>query len=536
MRVDDPRPHPSTLSDYIAVVRRRKWVVIQAVILVPVAAVFLSLQQHKVFESSAQVLLSRQNLSTNLTGTPDPSLFVQADRVSQTQADLARVAPIARQVVEKVHANGLTAAGLLHSSSVTELPNADILVFTVKSAHPALSKRLAYAYARQFTVFRRRLDTAQLHLARARVQKQLAQLGKKGQTGSALYNTLSSRSDLLATMETLGTSSAHVVQKPLGSAQVQPKPARNAFVGVALGLILGLALAFLLEALDSRARNAEEISERLGGLPLLARLPTPSRKLRSAGQLAMIAAPDAPEAESFRMLRTQLDLARLEHPARTIVVSSAVAQEGKSTTAANLAMALARAGRRVVLVDLDLYQPMLGEFFSLSGPGVTDVVLGTADLGDALVPIQISSQLDGYVDGLPSNGNGAARLLSGSLEVLPAGQSPPDPGDFINTQALSEVLRRLEERADTVLIDTSPLLQAGDAMALSTKVDGLLLVVRLNVLRQKMLAELARVLGRTPATKLGFVLTDVPLEPGYGYPYRRSYQAGDKAPAKDTTR
>src|SRR6476646_9571502 len=536
MRVDHAQPHPSTLSEYIAVVRRRKWVVLQAVLLVPVAAVVLSLQQHKVFESSAQVLLSRQNLSTNLTGTPDPSLFVQADRVTQTQADLARVEPIARKVVEKVHANGLTAAGLLRSSSVTELPNADLLVFTVRNADPALSRRLASAYAQQYTIYRRRLDTGSLQRARAHVKARIAQLAREGQTGSALYNTLSSRNDLLATMETLGTSSAHVVQQPMGSAQVQPKPARNAFIGVALGLILGLALAFLIEALDSRARAADEISERLGGLPLLARLPTPARKLRSAGQLAMIDAPDAPEAESFRILRTQLDLARLEHPARTIMVSSAVAQEGKSTTAANLAMALARAGRRVVLVDLDLYQPMLGEFFSLSGPGVTDVVLGTADLSDALVPIQIPSQLDGYLDGLHPNGNGAARLLDGSLEVLPAGQIPPDPGDFMNTQALRDVLRRLEERADTVLIDTSPLLQAGDAMALSTKVDGLLVVVRLNVLRHRMLAELARVLERTPATKLGFVLTDVPVEPRYGYAYRRSYQPGDRAPAKDITR
>ena len=217
------------------------------------------------------------------------------------------------------------------------------------------------------------------------------------------------------------------------------------------------------------------------------------------------------------------------------MVSSAVAQEGKSTTAANLAMALARAGRCVVLVDLDLYQPNLGEFFSLSGPGVTDVVLGTADLSAALVPIQIPSQLDGYRDGLHSNGNGAVRLNDGSLEVLPAGEIPPDPGDFMNTQALREVLQRLEERADTVIIDTSPLLQAGDAMTLSTKVDGLLVVVRLNVARHKMLAELARVLGRSPATKLGFVLTDVPVEPGYGYAYRRSYQAREKAPARDIT-
>ncbi len=93
----------------------------------------------------------------------------------------------------------------------------------------------------------------------------------------------------------------------------------------------------------------------------------------------------------------------------------------------------------------------------------------------------------------------------------------------MNTQALRDVLRRLEERADTVIVDTSPLLQAGDAMTLSTKVDGLLLVVRLNVVRRKMLGELARILERTPATKLGFVLTDVP--PGARLRLRARVQA-----------
>ena len=309
----------------------------------------------------------------------------------------------------------------------------------------------------------------------------------------------------------------------------------NVIIGIALGLILGLGLAFLLEALDSRVRGAEEISARLGGLPLLARLPKPGRKLRSKGQPTMLAVSDPPQAESFRILRTQLDLARLEHPTKTIMVTSAVVEEGKSTTAANLAVALARAGRRVILVDLDLYRPSLGEFFSLSGPGVTDVVLGTAELSDALVPIPMAADLDGHSDGSHPYVNGDARLYDGSLDVLPAGQIPPDSGDFMNTSALRDVLQRLEERADTVIVDTSPLLQAGDAMTLSTKVDGLLLVVRDGVVRRRMLGELARLLESTPATKLGFVLTDVPVEPGYGYTYRRGYGPSEKGPARQVT-
>jgi Mrp family chromosome partitioning ATPase/capsular polysaccharide biosynthesis protein len=533
--VDDVQPEQSTLNDYIAVLKRRKWIIIQATIIVPVAVYALSMLQPKAYQSSAQVLLSRQNFSSNLTGTPDPSLFIPADRWTQTQVDLARTAPLASQVVKNVHVRGLTANGLLNSSSVSEEANADILDFTVKNRNPALSRRLASEYARQFTVYRRQLDTAAMKAAQAQVQARLAQLAKNGQKGGALYNSLSSRNDLLESMIALQTRNAYVVQEPTGSAQVQPKPTRNALVGMVLGLMLGIGLAFLLEALDSRARSADEISSRLGGLPLLVRLPRPERKLRSRGQLAMVAAPDAPEAESFRILRIQLDLARLQHPTKTIMVTSAVAKEGKSTTAANLAMALARAGRRVVLVDLDLYHPIVGQFFSLSGPGVTDVVLGTAGLSEALVPIQLASPLEGYAGGADSNGNGHPGRIEGSLEVLPSGQVAPGSADFINTEALREVLRQLEERADTVLIDTSPLLQAGDALTLSTKVDGMLLVVRQNVVRRGMLAELARVLERTPATKLGFVLTDVPLEPGYGYAYRRGYQSGAKGSATQVT-
>ena len=523
----EAQPHPSTLNDYIAVVRRRKWVVIQAMIIVPLVAVGLSLLQPKVFQSSAQVLVSRQNFPSNLTGTPDSSLFIPADRVMQTETDVARVTPIARQVVEKVGARGLTAGKLLASSSVSELANSQILVFTVKNANPALSRRLASAYARQYTIYRHQLDTASLESAQAQVQARIEQLTAEGKKGSPLYKTLSSRNDLLSSMIALQTKNAHVVQVPTGSVQVQPKPIRNAVLGIVLGLILGLGLAFLLEALDSRVRNADEISDRLGALPLLARLPRPERKLRTKGL------PDFAQDESFRILRTQLDLARLEHPATTIMVTSAVVQEGKSTTAANLATALARAGRRVILVDLDLYRPTLGEFFSFSGPGVTDVVLGGANLSDALVPIPIAGQLGGNQDGSHSPGNG---LHAGSLHVLPAGQIPPDlGGDFMNTQALRDVLQRLEERADTVIVDTSPLLLTGDAMTLSTMVDGLLLVVRLNVVRRKMLSDLARILERTPATKLGFVLTDVPPEPGYGYGHAYGRGYSEKGPARQVT-
>src|SRR5207247_6981470 len=119
-----------------------------------------------------------------------------------------------------------------------------------------------------------------------------------------------------------------------------------------------------------RVRKAEEIAEQLG-IPLLARLPQPSRGLRNKNRLAALEEPDGAAAEAFRMLRTNLDFVNIDRSAKTIMVTSAVESEGKSTTIANLAVTLARSGRRVVLVDLDLRRPYLDRFFGLGGrPGV----------------------------------------------------------------------------------------------------------------------------------------------------------------------
>ena len=150
-------------------------------------------------------------------------------------------------------------------------------------------------------------------------------------------------------------------------------------LGLMLGIVLGLGLAFVVDALDTRVRSANEVGERLG-LPQLARVPPPPKGFAKDDRLVMLAQPTGTNAEAFRMLRTNLDFAdaRERSGARTILVTSAVEQEGKSTTAANLAIAEARAGRRVALVDLDLRVPYLDRFFGLlHAEGITDVALGT---------------------------------------------------------------------------------------------------------------------------------------------------------------
>jgi Mrp family chromosome partitioning ATPase len=257
----------------------------------------------------------------------------------------------------------------------------------------------------------------------------------------------------------------------------------------------------------------------------------------------MLDSPAGVQAEAFRMLRTNLEFATLGRDAQTIMVTSAVEQEGKSTTIANLAIALARAGQRVVLVDLDLRRPFLHRFFELDGPGITQVALGHVPLEHALATVAITDAEPGRrAPTANGNGNGNGhrdvRVMSGEsgaprgnvvkgiLEVLPSGPTPPDPGEFVGAAALSEILAQLRVRTDFVLIDAPPVLHVGDAMALSPKVDGILVVTRMQVVRRHMLSELARQLAGSPAPVLGFVVTAAEEEESYGYGYGYGYGHG----------
>ena len=135
-------------------------------------------------------------------------------------------------------------------------------------------------------------------------------------------------------------------------------------------------------------------------------MPEPPQKLQRANELVMFEQPPEVEAEAFRMLRTNLEFAGLDRDTRSIMITSAVEQEGKSTTIANLAVALARAGQRVVLVDLDLRRPRLDKFFQLQGPGLTKVVLGHATLDEATAHIEISAGGNGRKQSANGNENG----------------------------------------------------------------------------------------------------------------------------------
>jgi Mrp family chromosome partitioning ATPase/capsular polysaccharide biosynthesis protein len=519
-----PEADTLTLHDYLRVVRRRKWVVLLALLIVPLLAVAFSLHQQKRYEASADVLLNSETQATTVAGIPQSGLSEDPVRITETQAEVARGPEVVRNALSEVRSAHLTVGEFLADSSVSSSPASDILTFAVTSPDPTLATELANAYARAYSDHRQQLYTNSIERALADVQQRLRRLDRSGatlqRTGGAvgalntytsLYASLIDRQQTLESMQALQGSAASVLRRADGAVLTQPKTLRNGALGLVVGLVLGLAVVFLREALETRVRTAEEISARLGGLPLLGRVPRPPKRLRRAGRLVMIEEPASHRAEAFRIVRANLDFVTLDAEVRTIMVTSALRQEGRSTTIANVAIALARAGKHVVLVDLDMRRPVLGRVFGVHGPGLTDVVLGHVPLEEALTPIALTDppsrgrRFDWRRSG---TGNGAlTRKLLGQLEVLPSGPVPPDPGEFVSSPALGSVLHTLRERADVVLVDAPQALQIGDVITLSSRVDGIVVVARSKALRRQTLADLNRVLAPARTRLLGLVVT-----------------------------
>ncbi len=514
---------PLRLHDRLNALRRRKWLFILAVATVPAAALLYSLQQPAKYQASSDVLLGRQDVIAALAGTADPSVTQDPQRLVDTQTALAREPQVAQRVLASLSMHDRTAEEFLAQSSVSAQSGTNLIEFHVTDRKASTAVQLANAYTRQFSSFARQLDTSALDKALRRVQSRIRGLSQASPHSQILV-ALAAKEEQLQTELTLLTSNATVVRTATSAAQVEPQPVRDALLGVVVGILLGVGLVFLRESLDTRVKTAEDVGAVLH-LPLLARIPRPPRRARKGQRLVMMTEAGSRHAEPFRVLRTNLEFATLGRNPRTIMVTSAVEQEGKSTTAANLAVALARAGKRVAIVDLDLRRPFIHSFFDLNNePGLTDVALGRIDLERALERVPVSDESTSQSERAPEH----------EVLVLPSGPLPPDPGEFVASPAVMTILEEVASQVDVVVIDSPPMLGVGDALTLSGLVDGILLVVRLDLIRKRTLAELHRVLWTSPAEKLGFVVADANGDHDYAH-YAYSYERSSPQPEEQTS-
>lgn len=471
--------------------------------------------QPKVYSASTQLFLNPSQVQAVLTGVAGAP---GSDRAASNVAALARTRAVARIAAQQLK-DARSPAEILDAVTITAAPGTDFISVESTDRDPARAADTANAFAEAFE--RSRTDGFRVEVTEAAKQtrRQLAALGfQASPQREAVKDRLAQLSGFLA------SPSGDVRQldpAAVPAAPISPKPARNALFAAAISLVLAIFAAYALSRLDVRIRHLVDIQESYA-LPLLAAIPRlPASRNKITGAV------DAAAQEPLRSLQTSLRLARLESSVKTILVTSAVPGEGKSTLVRNLALVQRDEGARVVVVEADLRRPVLRSWFGLSDKhGMTDVLAGQTQLADAL---QVVTSAPSKAETALAEDQGTIATLAriGELSVLTSGPTPTNPSVVLAGDETAELLKTLEADFTYVLIDAPPLLPVSDALPLLSLVDGVIIVTRMGTTHRTAAERLMELLSRVPDAKLlGVVANDVSedeFHDSYAYSYTAPY-------------
>jgi Mrp family chromosome partitioning ATPase/capsular polysaccharide biosynthesis protein len=517
-------PQQPSSRDYLRpIVDRRWWIVGFVVFVVALTYAYFS-QQPKVYEASTKILVAA-------TGSPlDPVAAELSDRTISDQAGLLTSRDVATSVARRLGRPG-QATDLAQSITGEVAPGSDVVTIVARRSQPRDAALVANAFAQAFVALRSDAARARVTKAIDETQGQLNRLPRTSAT-SGERSTLAESIRQLQLTRSVASGSASQVDPALApGGPSAPHPLRSALLALALALIGAGGLAFALEALDRRPRRLEEMAP-LYGLPILAVMPHSEHvAFHDDGRAAV----EPRLKEPLRQLRTNIQMAALDRPFKRILVTSAIAGEGKSTVVRNLAITLREGGLRVAVVDSDLRKPTLAGLFGQEpAAGLTDVLTGGRALEDALVavPVQVRG-LDtlAQMQAVPATGNGGRNhdaSDAGTIALLAAGPLPADPQSVLAADRTRLLLSDLSAQYDVVLIDSPPLLPVTDAVALASGADAVIVVGRLGRVTRDNARRLAEVLGAIPgAHPIGIVVNDAPVSEGVNYGYGYGYGYGD---------
>jgi succinoglycan biosynthesis transport protein ExoP len=487
-------PEALNLEQVVGVLRRRLPVIVLCVVVVAGTAFAIAKRETKKYTATASLGFSDNTLSQQIAGLPPTNASDLAAQQS-SNLNLVQLGDMAAKTAGLL-GHGLTAETVSGSLNIGGKGESSVVNVSATTSSPALAADIANTYAREFVKEQQSANREYFRSALALVHKQLAALSPRQRIGSDGLQ-LQDRAQTLTLLAELNYNSVDVAQEALApSSPSSPRVSRDAALGVFVGLVLGLGLAFLLEHFDRRIRRPEDL-EAIYHLPMLGvvpKSPVLSRSARRDGGRKRTALPPV-EAEAFGLIRAHLRFFNVDRDLRTVVIASAAPGDGKSTIARHLAEAAARLGSRVLLLEADLRYPTLAHQLDLqsSGRALTDVLIGAITLDEAIQSVKL--------DALPDDGGAAP-----TLDVLPAGATlPPNPGALLESHAMDAVLEYAKFAYDCVLIDTPPLTAVSDAFPLLTKVDGVVIVGWVGRSRRDAAERLHQILASSGAPLLGVI-------------------------------
>jgi capsular exopolysaccharide synthesis family protein len=462
-------------------------------LLAAAAAFGLSKHQTKQYTATASILFKSNQLTQQIAGLPT-NITTQAQQNSNVR--IVQVGEMAAKTASLL-GHGLTQQRVSNSVSVAQqgetsiVGESSVVNISASAISPTLAAEIANTYAKQFVKEQQTSNHQFFKSALATVNKQLAALSPKQRLrGSGV--TLQNRAQelkLLAELQYGGVQFAQSAAVPTRPSS--PKTSRNTIIGGALGLLLGIGLVLLLERLDRRIREPEEL-ETIYRAPLLGAVPESASLSRSPQRTADVPLGLPPmEAETFSLILAHLRSFNAEREVRTALITSAAPSDGTTTVSLHLAEVAARSGARTLLIEMDLRRPTLAHTLSIQpGPGLSDVLTGTISTGEAAQSISL----------LAPAGDGA------TLDVLTSGNARPySPSELIKTHTMEAVLEQMKSTYDLVVIDAPSLMVVSDAFPVLHKVDGVIVVSRIGRTRRDIAERLQQILDRSAAPLLGVV-------------------------------
>lgn len=456
---------------WLEFIRRRWWLLVLGPLAAAVAAFFVSKGLTPVYEARATILV-------NQTQTPGVVLYndvLASERLTSTYAELVTSRTVLTQVRNEL-ALPYDETALKQKITVSPVRDTQILRINVEDADRQLAARIANTVARAF------------------IDNNSSQLSRPGTVSIAELATVP-------------------------SVPVKPNIPLNTVLATMVAILVAGGIAMVLEYLDDTVKTAEGV-EALIGLPTLGNIAQFRTKGRAGSLLLLSQDMQSESAETYRQLRTNVQFANLGASQRSLVVTSANPGEGKSTTAANLAIVLAQTGKKVILVDTDLRRPTLHRLFEVPNSfGLTGLLL--------------SEMVDG------SQAMLATRVKN--LSIVPAGPLPPNPSELLTSQLMGDVMKSMAKLADFVIFDSPPILAVTDASIIAGRTDGSILVVEAGKTRTDQMRRAHRALTQTGTRSLGVVLNKMRRgRQGHYYYYRyrpadtrtSTEQAADLAPAR----
>lgn len=449
------------MKDVVRALRGGWWFLVIGMLLATAAAGALTWRMTPQYSSSTQLFVTT-------TGTDDTTTAYQGNLFSQQRVtsyvQLLTGQQLAGRVIDDL---GLadSRGELAQNISATAIPGTVLLNVTVIRPDAAEARDIAEAVGREFATLVSELETPD-------------------GGGSS-------------------TVKVAVTQLPeIAAAPTAPQPMHNLALGALAGLVVGAIGAIARERLDNTIKDVDDATRAAGASLVGALVEDPTLHDQH-----VISDEDgySETAEAYRQVRTNLQYLDVDHPASTIVITSSLPGEGKTTVAVNLALVLAQSGARVALIEADLRRPRVTRYLGLiSGAGLSNVLAGNARYDELTQP---------YEDG--------------RLTVLAAGPMPPNPSEMLGSRQMRALLADIRQDNDYVIIDAPPLLPVTDAAVLSVAADGAIIVARHGVTTRAQLHQAAGNLHRIEAKLLGVMLNRVPAKAaeGYGYGYSYAYDA-----------